>query len=66
MAYPEASPSMRLSLAAELIRDRRPSRALEHLAALGEAPLPPEQRTRRAQLEAEARAARDRGGLELE
>jgi membrane associated rhomboid family serine protease len=60
--YPEAP--VRLTLARLLVRARRPSRALEHLAALE--PATDGQREAKAALEAEARAALGTSGLELE
>jgi membrane associated rhomboid family serine protease len=64
--YPQESIAMRLSLAAVLVRDRRPSRALEHLEGLDTGRLTTEQRSEKVRLAAQARAVLDSGGLELE
>ena len=64
--YAEDSTEMRLTLASALVQVGRPSQSLEQLASLSEESLSAEHRTRKARMEAEARAARDRGGLELE
>ncbi|MHC4970902.1 MAG: rhomboid family intramembrane serine protease [Planctomycetota bacterium] len=64
--FPDESAAMRLTLAAVLVRRRRPSKALEQLDGLPDDALDGEQRAERARLEAQARAALGRGGLELE
>jgi membrane associated rhomboid family serine protease len=61
-AYPEVP--VRLTLARLLLQAKRPSRALEHLAAID--PATEGQREAKAALEAEARAALGSSGLELE
>lgn len=61
-AYPEAP--VRLALARLLVRAKRPSRALDHLAAID--PATDGQGEAKAALEAEARAAMGTSGLELE